>query len=73
MKMKSARVLMAAVLILVLGLGAGKGSPNFPPLPQVEKEIRAIVNDGTKGSSGLIKGKALLDEEFPVGPYRQSF
>jgi CHAT domain-containing protein len=48
----------------ILGLGAGKGSQNFLPLPQVKEEIQAIVNDPAKGCSGLIQGKALLDEEF---------
>lgn len=48
----------------ILGMGASKGGGEFLPLPQVKEEIRAIVNDQTKDFSGLIKGKALLDEEF---------
>jgi CHAT domain-containing protein len=48
----------------ILGMGASKGSGDFPPLPKVKEEIRAIVHDKAKGFSGLIKGKALLDEEF---------
>jgi CHAT domain-containing protein len=48
----------------ILGMGASKGSGEFSPLPQVKEEIRAIVHDQAKGFSGLIKGKALLDEEF---------
>ncbi len=48
----------------ILGMGASKGGGEFLPLPEVKEEIRAIVNDQAKGFSGLIKGKALLDEEF---------
>jgi CHAT domain-containing protein/Tfp pilus assembly protein PilF len=48
----------------ILGMGASKGGGEFLPLPDVKEEIRAIVNDKAKGFSGLIKGKALLDEEF---------
>jgi len=45
----------------ILGMGASKGSPEFPALPLAKEEIRAIVNDQVKGFSGIIKGKALLD------------
>ncbi|MDQ1352346.1 MAG: hypothetical protein QG657_2652, partial [Acidobacteriota bacterium] len=48
----------------ILGMGAGKGGNGFAPLPFVNREIRAIVNDTKKGCLGIIKGHALIDDEF---------
>ncbi len=48
----------------ILAMGASKGSHKFFPLTCVKEEIREIVNDGSKGFTGLIKGKALIDDEF---------
>ncbi|MCP5106682.1 MAG: CHAT domain-containing protein [bacterium] len=48
----------------ILGMGASKGGKGFKPLPFVGKEIHAIVNDREKGCKGLIKGNALIDNDF---------
>jgi CHAT domain-containing protein len=48
----------------ILGMGASKGGKGFKPLPHAGQEIRAIVNDREKGCTGLIKGNALIDNDF---------
>jgi CHAT domain-containing protein/Tfp pilus assembly protein PilF len=48
----------------ILGLGVGQGGEGFAPLPNVGSEIRAIVEDEEKGYSGVIKGKAFIDNDF---------
>jgi len=48
----------------ILGMGAGKGGNGFAPLPFVNREIRAIVNDNKKGCLGVINGNALIDDDF---------
>ena len=45
--------------LAVLGLGASRGGHGFDRLPNVRREIQAIVNDKEKKYNGLIQGKAL--------------
>jgi CHAT domain-containing protein len=48
----------------ILGMGASRGGHGFKRLPYVRREIRSIVRDEEKGYVGLIKGKALIDDDF---------
>ena len=45
-------------------MGASKGGKGFKPLPHAGQEIRSIVNDREKGCTGVIKGNALIDNDF---------
>ncbi|MCP4147032.1 MAG: CHAT domain-containing protein, partial [bacterium] len=48
----------------ILAMGASGKNSDYPILPNVKREIRAIVNDEKKGFKGLITGKGFLDNDF---------
>ncbi len=49
----------------VLGLAVSKAHESFPALPGAVREIQQIVrSDSSNPGSGLLEGKAMVDEEF---------
>lgn len=59
-----------------LGAGISKKIPelkDLPALPNVENELRSIINDGKSNSkSGIFAGKILLNEDFTLKNFNQS-
>jgi CHAT domain-containing protein len=58
-----------------LGLGVSKAIGNFPALPGVPTELRAVIREGVRHNmgrqeTGLLQGKVMLDEAFTLPAMR---